>query len=151
MQGKLVPLRKKKTHPRKPAYTIVFGTIFLLILIFICYKLAESVVLDPGNMVIHTNLVYYDGQFSDTNKFEDTQTALYVINESDETIYANVFEFDSRGQEKETSVEIGPRSNQFIKTEGPGVVYLNNQTLTSSSTVKFSRWASFKKYKVSNF
>ena len=137
---------KKQHKATKPAHVAIFGTVFLLGIIFIFYKLAESVVLNPENMIIHTNVVYYDGKFSATSKVEDTKTALYVLNQSDEVIYATVFEYDRRGKEIKTAVQITPQQNQFIKTEGPGVVYLINQDGTSSSTIKFSRWYSWNRY-----
>lgn len=127
-------------------HVVIFGSAFLFIVVFVFWKVAESVVLDPANMIIHTNVVYYDGKFSDTNKFEDTRTALYVMNESEEAITAAIYEYDTNGKQKETDIQIAPHQNQFVKTEGPGVVYLNNADYTSSSTIKFSRWAVFKRY-----
>lgn len=141
--------QKAKT---KESHILIFGTIFLFGAIFLFYKLTEAVVLNPANMIVHTELVYYDGKFSDKSKVADTYTALYVLNESGETIYATAFEYDKNWKEIKTAVQIGPYQNQFIKTEGPGVVYLQNASNTSSSTVRFSRWATFKSYALpSNF
>jgi hypothetical protein len=76
---------------------------------------------------------------------EDTKTALYVLNASDEYIYATIFEYDKNYKEVRTAVQIGPRQNQYIKTDGPGVVYLTNADGSASSTIKFSRWYTVKK------
>jgi hypothetical protein len=137
---------KSKSHETKKSHTIVFGGFFLIFIALICMKLTEAVVLNPEDMIIHTNVVYYDGKFSDTGKVEDTRTALYVLNQSDETIYATIYEYDKNKKEVKTAVQITGRQNQFIKTDGPGVVYLNNMDNTSTSIIKFSRWPSLKRY-----
>jgi hypothetical protein len=72
--------------------------------------------------------------------------ALYVLNKSDEVIYATVYEYDKSGKEMRNAVQIIGQQNQFIKTEGPGVVYLMNSNNSATSTIKFSRWAKMKKF-----
>jgi hypothetical protein len=139
---------KKKPKPTEKTHVVVFGFIFLFVLSFIIVKLAEGVSLWPGEIVVHTNILYYDGHFSDTNKTEDTKTALYVLNQSNENIYATIFEFDKNHKEVRVAVQIGPWQNQYIKTEGPGVVYLSNADGTAKSVVKFSRWYTAKKYTI---
>jgi len=137
---------KSKHSETKKSHTVVFGGLFLIIIVLIGIKLAEGVVLDPADMIIHTNVVYYDGKFSDTGKVEDTRTALYVLNQSNETIYATVYEYGKDGKEVKTAVQIVGWQNQFIKTDGPGVVYLNNMDNTSTSVIKFSRWPNLKRF-----
>lgn len=139
---------RPKLPVTKSVHVLIFGTIFLIILFFITYSLTQGVILRPENMIVHTNVVYYDGQFSDTNKIEDTKTALYVLNQSEEYVYATVFEYDKNRKEVSTAVQIAPRQNQFMKTNGPGVIYLINNNGTASSTIKFSRWATIKKYTI---
>lgn len=141
----MVKPRKNKT---KKSHILIFGSLFLIILIFIVYKMANAVSLRPENIIVHTNIVYYDGKFSAKNLTEDTKTALYVLNQSNEYVYATIFEYDSSHKEVRTAVQIGPNQNQFIKTDGPGVVYLINSDNTASSTVKFSRWYTIKKYTI---
>ncbi len=141
----MVKPRRNKT---KKSHVIIFGSLFLALIIALTYTLSEGVVLRPENLIVHTNLVYYDGEFSQKKLVEDTHTALYVLNQSDEIVYATIFEYDKNYKEKSTAVQIMARQNQFIKTEGPGVVYLINDDGTSSSTVRFSRWATVKKYTI---
>lgn len=95
-------------------------------------------------MVIHTTIVYYDGKFSESYKREDTKTALYILNQSDEVIYATAYEYDKFGKEKYEVVQILGWQNQFMKTEGPGVIYLNNSDQSAKATIKFSKWFKFK-------
>lgn len=133
----------------KPSHIVIFGSIFIFILFFIFYKLTEAAKLSPDlGVAVHTNIIYYDGVFSDTNKVEDTKTALYVLNASDEYVYATIFEYDKNHKEVSLAVQIGPRQNQYIKTDGPGVVYLTNADGTATSKVKFSRWYTVKKYTI---
>ena len=125
----------------------IVGTVIIILAIFtfVFYRIAEGVILDPKDAVHHTTVVYYDGYFSIPGSVEDTNTALYVLNQSDELIYATVYEYDKKGKEVKNAVQILGRQNQFIKTEGPGVVYLMNSDTSATSTIKFSRWAKFKK------
>lgn len=137
---------------KSPTHFLVFSGLFVFIfLFFIFFTISQAVILDPKNAVIHTTVVYYDGQFSETNKREDTKTALYVLNQSDEVIYATVYEYDKFGKEKYEVVQILGWQNQFMKTEGPGVIYLNNSDQSAKSVIKFSRWFKFKYFIPDNF
>lgn len=137
---------KPKEKTTRKSHILIFGTVFIIILSVIISQIAESVTLEPDNIIIHTNLVYYDGHFSKKTIVEDLSTALYVLNQSDENIYANIYEYDKSHKETKTFLQIKAWENKYIKTDGPGVVYLSNSEGTSDSIVKFSRWASFKKY-----
>ena len=141
------PKREKTSH----SHVFLFGSLFLFLLIFGTYKFSEAVILDPVNLTYHTNVLYYDGKFSDTNKVEDLKTALYVLNQSSEVVYATVYEYDRNGKEIKTAIQIMGGENQFIKPEGTAVVYLNNPKNTSSCIIKFSRWAPYKKFYPSNW
>jgi hypothetical protein len=136
-----VPSLFKKTH------VIIFDIVFLFVLIFGLYKFSEAVSLVPeNNTYYHTNLLYFDGVFSASNIFEDANTALYIMNQSDEYLIANIYEYDKSMREQKTVIQIPPRENRFIKTDGPGVIYLNNYNNTAHSIAKFSRYYSKKKY-----
>lgn len=140
---------KPRRLETKKSHIIIFGSLFCIVLFLITYSLAMSVSLYPSNNnPIHTTLMYYDHQFSDKILTEDLKTALYVINQSDEAIYAAIFEYDRSHKETSTIIQISPRKEQYIKTNGPGVVYLNNTDNTATSIVKFSRWYTYKKYTI---
>lgn len=117
---------------------------FILISFFTFLNISQAVILDPKDSIHHTTIIYYDGKFSETKKVEDIYTALYVLNQSNETIYATIYEYNKFKKEVFQVVQILGNQNQFIKTEGSGVVYLNNSDNTAASVIKFSRWAKFK-------
>lgn len=132
-------------HKKSPTHFLLFaGTFIFLIIFFIFYTISQAIILDPKNAVVHTTIVYYDGKFSESYKREDTKTALYILNQSDEVIYATAYEYDKFGKEKYEVVQIQGFQNQFMKTEGPGVIYLNNQDQSSKAVIKFSKWFKFK-------
>lgn len=139
-------------HKKSPTHFLLFTATFVfVILFFIFYTISQAVILDPQNMVIHTTIVYYDGKFLENYKREDTKTALYVLNQSDEVIYATTYEYDKFGKEKYEVVQIQGFKNQFMKTEGPGVIYLNNSDQSAKATIKFSKWFKFKYFIPDNF
>ena len=145
-------LQMRKAPKTHPANVLIFGSIFLFLIVFLFYNFSQAVTLRPEEIIVHTELVYYDGRFSTPKITADTHTALYLLNQSDEVVYATVYEYDKQKREVMTAVQIPARENQFIKTDGPGVVYLVNEEGNSSSTVRFSRWATIKKYTLpSNF
>ncbi len=137
--------KKAKT---KDIHTLVFGFIFLVFICFTVYKLADGVVLNPGNITIHTSIVYYDHQFSSNYTVLDTNSALYFLNQSNENIYATIFEYDKYYKEVKSVITISPGQNQYIKTNGAGVVYLQNQDKSATSVTEFSRWTYPKKYQL---
>lgn len=112
------------------------------------YKLASGVTLEPGNTIIHTSVVYYDHKFSSNYTILDTNSALYFLNQSNEVIYANIYEYDKNYKEVKYLVTVDPGQNQYIKTTGPGLVYLQNQDKSATSVTRFSRWAYPKKYQL---
>lgn len=132
----------------KDSHIFIFGTLIIFIFSFVSAKYALSAQFMPTNAALHTNLVYYDGQFSEKIILADLNTALYVLNKSNEYVYATVFEYDPNHREISTSIQIAPMQNQFVKPDGPGVVYLMNPSGSASSTVKFSRWFTSKKYSI---
>jgi predicted membrane metal-binding protein len=147
-------------HRKSPTHFLLFAGAFIFIIIFfIFYTVSQAVILDPENMVIHTTVVYYDGKFSESYKREDTKTALFILNQSDEVIYATAYEYDKFGKDKGTQsprekyevVQILGWQNQFMKTEGPGVIYLNNSDQSAKATFKFSKWFKFKYFIPDNF
>ena len=137
----------KKTRT-KNIHVLIFGTIFLAFICFTTYKLADGVTLNPGNITIHTGLVYYDHRFSSEYMVLDTKSALYFLNQSGEKIYATIFEYDKNFKETKYLVTINPGQSQYIKTDGPGVVYLQNQDKTATSIARFSKWSYSKKYQI---
>jgi hypothetical protein len=143
---------KHKHKKTKDFHVAIFGTIFAIILMFITFGLAQSVSTDPQNTIIHTSLMYYDSQFSESNINVDTNTALYVLNQSNEHITASVYEYDKNYKEVNTLIDIGPRENKYLKPSGSAVVYLSNYNNSARSIIKFSRWYFYKKYPLpSNF
>lgn len=139
-------------HQKAPTHFLIFTASFVLIIVFfIFYFVSEAVILDPKDAIHHTTVVYYDGQFSETSRREDLKTALYVLNHSDEVIYATVYEYDKFGKEKYEVVQISGQQNQFMKTEGPGVIYLNNSDSSAQSVIKFSRWIKVRYFFPENF
>jgi hypothetical protein len=134
-----MPYKKSPNH-----FLLFTGTFIFVILFFIFYNISQAVILDPKNTIVHTTIVYYDGQFSENYRREDTKTALYILNQSDEVIYATAYEYDKFGKEKYEVVQILGWQNQFMKTEGPGVIYLNNSDQSAKATIKFSKWFKFK-------
>jgi hypothetical protein len=139
-------------YKKSPNHFLIFTATFVFIfLFFIFYATSQAVILNPDNVTVHTTIVYYDGEFSEKYKREDTKTALFILNQSDEVIYATVYEYDKFGKEKYEVVQILGQQNQYLKTEGPGVIYLNNADNTAQSVVKFSRWFKFKYFLPESF
>ena len=127
-----------------PTHFLIFsGTFILIIFFFIFYKISSAVIYDPGDNYYHTHVMYYDGNFSNRLIREDVQTGLFLLNTSTESVEANIYEYDRFGLEKKETKTIDAGQNQFIKTEGPGVVYLNNLENTKRSIIKFSKWLRF--------
>ena len=124
----------------------ILGTIFLFFFILGLFKFSEAVSFNPGSQAYHTNLLYFDGAFSSNSILEDTNTALYLMNQSNEYLIATIYEYDKSMREQRTIVQIAPHENRFIKTDGPGIIYLSNFNNTAYSIAKFSRNYSKKKY-----
>ncbi len=132
----------------KNLHVFIFGVLFLIFISFTIYKMADGVTLNPGNIAIHTSLVYYDNNFSSQYTVLDTNSALFFLNQSNEKVYATIFEYDKNYREVKYLLTIGPGQNQYIKTDGVGIVYFQNEAQTSISIARFSKWTFPKKYDV---
>lgn len=139
-------------HPRylktKDSHVIIFGFIFFIFICVTSYNFTNGVTLNPGNITIHTSIVYYDNKFSSELTILDTKSALFFLNQGNEKVYATIFEYDKNLKEVKYTLVINPGQSQYIKTDGAGVVYLQNELKTATSVARFSRWATPKKYQI---
>ncbi len=129
---------------KSPTHFLIFsGALVFIFLFFIFYAISNAVTYDPGEDLYHTTVIYYDGDFSNTLVREDVQTGLYFVNMSQEDIKADIYEYDGLGKEIKDSKTIPAGAYHFVKTQGPGVVYLSNLGNTKRSVIKFSKWLKF--------
>lgn len=128
---------KKQTSK---VHTIIFGSIFTIILGIICFSFTYALKLQPMEAQYHTYVMYYENEFSTTSLYENTKTALYLVNLSEENLYAKVTESDKTGKKVSYTITIDPESEQFFYPEGATTINLTNQNGTAKSVAKFSRW-----------
>jgi hypothetical protein len=87
----------------------------------------------PEGVPVHTRIVYYDGNFSQDIAIEELETAVYVINQSNDVVNVTAYEYlQSSNQNAVSKVQIAPKSKTVIATVKPSLVLIESGSKSSS-------------------
>jgi hypothetical protein len=123
-------------HKEKPVH--LYSSIFI-ITIFVAFTSlalvkAFFVGIPEYETDIHTNIIYYNNGYLQDFKVEIPGTASFVINQSSETIFANIHE-TINASTTFAKVLVFPNEEKFIQAKDGYMILFTNASNTSTSTI----------------